>query len=44
MALDECSDVAVLGAADEIAFPMAGDGAVLDLRGPRSRMEMASTI
>jgi hypothetical protein len=33
MTFHQGCDVTVLGAADEIAFPMAGNGAVLDFRG-----------
>src|SRR6185312_1233098 len=36
MSLHERRDVTVLGAADEIALPMAGDGAIFDLCGPFS--------
>ena len=34
MAFPEGGDVTVLRPAQEIAFPMAGNGAVFDLRGP----------
>ena len=34
MAFHQSRDVTVLGAANEIALPMAGDGAVLDFCGP----------
>jgi hypothetical protein len=36
MTLHQCGDVTVLRAAEQIALPMAGDGAVLDLCGPFS--------
>jgi hypothetical protein len=42
MTFHQRGNVTVLGAAQQIAFPMAGDGAVLDFRGPF--LEMASTI
>ena len=34
MTFHQCCDVNILGAADEIAFPMTGDGTVLNFRGP----------
>ena len=34
MTFHQGCDVTVLGAADEIAFPMTGNGAILDFRGP----------
>src|ERR1700693_5819768 len=34
MTFHQSRDVAVLGTANEVALPMAGDGAVLDLCGP----------
>jgi hypothetical protein len=36
MTLHQCGEMAVLGPGDQIAFPMSGNGAILDLRGPVS--------
>jgi hypothetical protein len=43
MSFHQCRDVTVFCATHEIAFPMAGNGAVLNFCG-LSRMEMASAI
>jgi hypothetical protein len=43
MTFHQSGDVTVLGTAQQIALPMAGNGAVLDFRGPFSN-GMASTI
>ena len=34
MTLDQRRDMTVVGATKQIAFPMAGNGAILNLRGP----------